>query len=122
LNFSIEAELSSDKLSEIVNLRDNVSVTYDTGNITSCNLEHKKYIKSLFSKISNVHLKDRTYDAKTVKPGTGDTDFNKIFKTLFELKYDGIFTLQTARGPDGLEINTIKEHKKMFEEIYNEYK
>tara|TARA_R110002110_G_scaffold92929_1_gene242291 strand:- start:481 stop:1248 length:768 start_codon:yes stop_codon:yes gene_type:complete len=121
LNFSIEAELPPHKLMEIINAGDNVSVTYDTGNITSSNLDHEEYITHLLPKINNIHLKDRTYNAKTVQPGTGDTNFDVIFNVLSKMKYNGVFTLQTARGPNGREIETIKEHKKMFEEIYNEY-
>jgi len=121
LNFSIEAELSPHKLMEIINVGDKITVTYDTGNITSCNLDHENYITHLLPKINNIHLKDRTYGAKTVQPGTGDTDFDVIFDTLSKVKYEGIFTLQTARGSNGCEIETIKEHKKIFEEIYNEY-
>ena len=37
-----------------------------------------------------------------------------------EINFDGLYTLQTARMEDGKEIDTIKRHKKMIEEIYNE--
>ena len=38
-----------------------------------------------------------------------------------KINYEGVFTLQTARGPTGQEINTITKHKSIFEELYNEY-
>jgi len=122
LNFSIEAELHPDKLIEIIELGDNFSVTYDTGNITSCKLDHEEYIDRLANRISNVHLKDRTFDAGTVDPTTGDTNFNLIFQKLCDINYTGIFTIQTARGEYGQEVETINKHKKIFEEIYNECK
>ena len=59
------------------------------------------------NKINNVHLKDRTFDAKTVEPGLGDTDFRKIFATLRDIKYGGPFILQTARSDSGKEKDTI---------------
>ena len=121
LNFSIEAELIPEKLLDILSLGDNITVTYDTGNITSCRIDHKKYIHLLGDKIKNVHLKDRTYEAKTVRPPPGDTNFDLIFKSLSLINYDGIFTIQTAREEYGQEEKTIFNHKIIFEEIYNEY-
>ena len=47
INFSFEAELGIKELKEIVSLRDNFLVTYDTGNITSFGLDHEEY-KSTF--------------------------------------------------------------------------
>jgi sugar phosphate isomerase/epimerase len=120
LTFSIEAELEPSKLLELLELGDNILVTYDTGNITSCGIDHEDYIRIFKEKISNVHLKDRTFSAKTVEPGTGDTDFNLIFKNLVSSGYDGVFTLQTAREEYGQEVKTITKHKQLFEEIYNE--
>lgn len=120
LNFSFEAELKAEKLLEIVDLRDNFFVTYDTGNMTSCGFDHKEYINLVKHKIDNVHLKDRTYDAKTVEPLTGDTDFQLVFKILNNIGYNGVYTLQTMRGQFGNEVNTISSHKKLFEEIMNE--
>tara|TARA_R100000008_G_C3560963_1_gene156126 strand:- start:40 stop:804 length:765 start_codon:yes stop_codon:yes gene_type:complete len=121
INFSFEAELSIKKLNEIISLRDNFSVTYDTGNITSYGIEHSEYINFFKEKINNVHIKDRTYDARTVAPLTGDTKFSNIFQSLKDINYDGSFVLQTARGTPGQETKTVIEHKKIFEEIYEKY-
>tara|TARA_B100001123_G_scaffold186958_1_gene213807 strand:- start:5653 stop:6420 length:768 start_codon:yes stop_codon:yes gene_type:complete len=115
LKFSFEAELEPKKLLEILNKMPNFSVTYDTGNITSCNFDHKEYVNLLSKYIDNVHLKDRTYDAKTVEPGTGDTDFKLIFQLLNEVGYNGPYTMQTARGVEGKEYETIMRHKEIFE-------
>ena len=115
LNFSIEAELAPDKLDQIISINDRFYVTYDTGNITSFGLNHENYIERFGDRINNVHLKDRTFDAQTVAPFTGDTDFKQIF-----INYDGVFTLQTARHTTGKEVETITQHKNMFEELYNE--
>jgi L-ribulose-5-phosphate 3-epimerase len=120
LNFSFEAELEAEKLLEIVELRDNFFITYDTGNITSCGYNHGKYINLVKHKIDNVHLKDRTFEAQSVEPLTGDTNFQLIFKTLQDINYNGLYTLQTMRGQYGNEVDTISNHKKLFEEIMNE--
>ena len=120
ITFSFETELGSKELLEIVSLSERFTVTYDTGNMTSYGSDHSEYIQAVAHKIDNVHLKDRTYDAKTVSPGTGDTNFKLIFNELKKIAYNGIYTIQTARGNDGDEVNTILEHKKYFEELYNE--
>ena len=121
LNFLIEAELNQKKLKKILELNSNLAVTYDTGNITSCGLNHRDYIFELNTKIKQVHIKDRIVNPlKTVEPTMGDTDFNLIFDCLSKINFGGLYTLQTARGIDGDEINTIKRHKKIIEDLYNE--
>ena len=120
LSYTFEAELGIDELLEIVTLDENYFVTYDTGNITSFGIDHEEYISKLSTKINNVHLKDRTFDAKTVPPGTGDTDFKTIFAALKKIGYNSTYTLQTAREETGSETETIMKHKKYFKETYNE--
>mgnify|MGYP003648346437 FL=1 len=120
LNFSFEAETPWQNIMELVSLRDNFWITYDTGNITSERLNHEEYILNTFQKISNVHLKDRTFNAQTVPPLSGDTDFDSIFNTLEKVGYNRKYTLQTARGQTGFEERTIRQHKNIFERIYNE--
>ena len=115
LNFYFEAELHWDKLLEIVNSSDRFFITYDTGNLTSCGFDHGEYIANTIDKIKNVHLKDRTFDARTVEPTTGDTDFKLILDKFSSLGYNGIYTLQTARGEEGYEQETISKHKQIFE-------
>jgi hypothetical protein len=120
LKFSFECELSIEGLQDILKLSDNFYVTYDTGNITSYGLEHGEYIDSFYSRINNVHLKDRTFNSQTVCPTFGDTNFTLIFNKLRLKNYNGLYTLQTARGETGKEIKTMIQHKNILERIYNE--
>jgi len=119
IKFSFECELPIEGLQDILELSDNFYVTYDTGNITSYGLDHADYINAFHERINNVHLKDRTYDAKTVYPTTGDTDFKLIFETLSSVGYNGLYTLQTARGKAGIEIITMIQHKNILKGLYN---
>ena len=122
LLFSFEAELDHERLMSLVELRPNYRVTYDTGNLTSYGVDHQEYLQAVFPRIDNVHLKDRACRNRswqTVFPGTGDTDFSLIFSVLKGLGYNGNFTLQTARGLDGLEMQTVKYHKLYFETLYD---
>lgn len=116
--FSIEAELQIEKLKEIIDSNENFFVTYDTGNITSYKISHEEFIETFIDKINNVHLKDRTFDKQTVSPGNGDTHFPYIFKLLQEYGYNGLFTIQTARGKTGNELQTIKSDIRFFKEIW----
>ena len=115
LNFSFEAETAWENVMALASKRNNFWVTYDTGNITSQKIDHGEYIRNTFSKISNIHIKDRTFEGQTVVPLSGDTDFRNIFNTLKKVGYDGIYTLQTARGVTGFEMQTIEQHKTIFE-------
>jgi len=108
LDFIFETELSAEKTAEIVNSNEAFFVTYDTGNITSYLKSHDSYITHLREKIVNVHIKDRTFDGKTKEFMTGDTDFKKIFNLLSLVKYNGLYTLQLARGTTGEEKEYIK--------------
>ena len=119
LKFSFECELSIEGLRDILKVSDNFYVTYDTGNITSYGIQHEKYVDAFHQRINNVHLKDRTYDAKTVYPDTGDTNFKSIFGKLASAGYSGPYTMQTARGETGHEINTAIEHKEILKGLYN---
>jgi hexulose-6-phosphate isomerase len=119
LNFIFETELSPEKTLEIVEKNNDFFVTYDTGNVTSYLKEHEKYIKILKNKIMNVHLKDRTFDGKTVLPFTGDTDFKLIFKFLKEINYNSLYTLQIAREKTGFEKKYIKKYKTIFEGLHD---
>ena len=119
LNFSFEAETTAENVLDIVKENENFWITYDTGNITSEGIDHKDYIQKTHNRISNVHLKDRTFDAKTVIPLSGDTPFDEIFNTLSTVNYNNLYTMQTARGVTGSELMTMKQHKNIFERIYN---
>lgn len=121
LKFIFETELTPEKTLEIADSHRDFYVTYDTGNINSYLKEHKKYIKTLKHKIINVHLKDRTYDAKTVLPFTGDTNFEQIFKLLREIEYNSLYTMQIARGQTGEEKEYIIFYRDKFKELYDKY-
>lgn len=120
LIFSFEFECEPEKIMEIAGTAKNFRITYDTGNVTSSagKYAHSDYINKIFHLIDCVHLKDRTQSGKTKEPGGGDTPFTEIFTLLKQLKYDGSFTVQTARGKTGNEQNTIKKHFKFLTNIF----
>jgi hypothetical protein len=121
LNFIFETELDPYKTLEIVKSDKNFYVTYDTGNVTSYLKNHELYINVLKDKIINVHIKDRTFDSKTVYPLTGDTNFNFIFDLLNKVGYNSLYTMQLARTETGKEIEHISNCKNIFEGLYGKY-
>jgi len=120
LNFSFEIEDKMDVIADIIFMRENFYLTYDTGNMTTVGIDHEDYLHMFYEKINNIHLKDRAKDNSTVEPLTGNTNFTKIFAKLKEVGYNGIYTLQTARDKTGLETETIKRHINIFKELYDE--
>ena len=120
--FNFELESPPEIANELCSSKNNFMLTYDTGNITACKFKHDEYIQKCFKYINTVHLKDKTINpTANVEPGTGNTDFDLIFKTLINLNYSGIFTLQTSRGKTGEEVQTIKKHKAFFKDKYAKY-
>tara|TARA_Y100000004_G_C8953914_1_gene429867 strand:- start:253 stop:1020 length:768 start_codon:yes stop_codon:yes gene_type:complete len=121
LQFLIESDVDINKVQEVLDIKDNIFITYDTGNITSSRIDHAKYIKQLHSKIKCVHIKDRTLDARTVMPGRGDTNFDLIFDNLSQVDYNGYYTLQTCRENNGLERQTVAKHLSIVKAYYEKY-
>lgn len=117
INFILEIESDVIIARELADLASNIYLVYDTGNLTTLKVDHEYYINMSSDKIANVHLKDRVKGkTTTVEPGEGGTNFDSIFKTLNKNNYSGLFTLQTARGKDGDEIETIKKHINYFKQ------
>jgi sugar phosphate isomerase/epimerase len=117
LNFSFEIENIAHIISDIIYMRQNFYLTYDTGNMTTMGVPHARYLRMFYNKIDNIHLKDRNSENETVSPGTGATNFNTIFGFLKSRAYDRNYTLQTARE-EGDEFETILRHKKLLEKTY----
>ena len=57
IKFAFEAEMPPEKLNDIISLCNNFYITYDTGNITSCGVDHDEFITFFEKKIINVHLR-----------------------------------------------------------------
>jgi len=118
--FCFEFETDKDIVMDVVSKKENFYITYDTGNFTSYyknNVNHSELIEFFNKKIKNVHIKDRTYYGETKPIGLGDTNFTNIFKSLKNIKYDGVCILQICRGIDGEEKKYIKESYKKIKNI-----
>lgn len=130
LRFNFELESPAEIAVDLCNTNKNFFLTYDTGNITSCGLDHEQYIIACSEFIDTVHLKDKSINPiQNVEPGTGDAPFDIIFSTLALIGFSqnrdvntgDTFTLQTNRGRPGSEINTILRHKAFFKELHEKF-
>ncbi len=119
--FLFEAELDLEDYLEIVNSKNNFYATYDTGNLTSYKVNHSEYILGLKNKIKCVHIKDRNINGESMELFEGDTDFDEIFSSLSQIKYNGLFILQLARGNSGSELETVKEQISTIKKLYSKY-
>ena len=106
ITISLEADLPPTELLDLVK-RFDVKITYDSGNSSSLGYDAYEEISTYGQYLSNVHIKDRVLGGTTVPLGTGDANFEGLFKGLQEAGYEGSFTLQAARQEDGKEAETI---------------
>ena len=115
IRFSFETELRASEIIDDLNSCEKFFVTYDTGNTTCYGFDHTEEITLLGSKINNVHLKDKRKGLHdSVKPFTGDTNFELIFNQLREINYQGNLVLETFRGVTGDERQTLLQYIKEF--------
>ena len=75
-------------------------VNYDAGNSAGLGYDPAEEWAAYGARISSVHLKDRRLGGTTVPFGTGDTKFDRLFTAMRAAGYDGLLTIQGARGED----------------------
>jgi len=109
ITISLEADLAPQELLDLVQKigHPSLKITYDSGNSSSLGYDSYEEISTYGQYLSNVHIKDRVLGGTTVPLGTGDANFEKLFRGLKEQGYQGSFTLQAARQEEGKEAETI---------------
>lgn len=106
INLSLETDLSPDKFSRLLELLSSprVTVNYDTGNSASLGYNPQEELAAYGTRISDIHIKDRTLNGGSVPLGTGDTNFDVFFDALAPLNYKEHFILQAYRDDEGVSI------------------
>jgi len=109
VTISLEPDLPPKELLELVERFGGpfLKITYDSGNSSSLGYDSYEEISTYGKHLSNAHIKDRVLGGTTVPLGTGDANFEGLFRALKEQEYQGSFTLQAARQEDGKEAETI---------------
>lgn len=80
----------------------NVGVVYDIGNASFCGHNIEKELLVLKEKLVHIHVKDKTLSGDNVPLGSGMVNFSKAFKSISEMQYKGMFTLETCKGESSL--------------------
>jgi L-ribulose-5-phosphate 3-epimerase len=88
-----------------------VKVNYDSGNSASLGYSPSDEFRAYGGRVGSVHIKDRVLGGATVPLGSGDADFEALFRCLDEVAYQGDFVLQVARGADGDEVSWARHNR-----------
>lgn len=104
INICLETDLPPKHFLEFVNNIDHpqIKINYDTGNSASLGYDFFEEFETYGHLVTNIHIKDRKLNGKSVVLGLGDCNFKEIFKYLCQKNYDGIFILQAFRDDDAL--------------------
>lgn len=123
ITISFEADLPPKELLELIQRLNHPSlkITYDSGNSSSLGYDSYEEISTYGKYLSNVHIKDRVLGGTTVPLGTGNADFDKLFRGLKEAMYQGSFTLQSARQEEGKEAETILSYVEFVRRYAHKY-
>lgn len=121
MTISLEADLPPKELLAMVERfgDSSLKITYDSGNSAALGYDSYEEIITYGKYLVNVHIKDRLFRGTTLPLGTGNTDFNKLFRGLKEVGYKGSFTLQTARQEEGKETETILSYVEFLKKYLN---
>lgn len=115
IKFLIESNISVEtfkKIEKEVNTQ-NLYFLYDTGNRSSLNFDPELDIIQLGKKrLKHVHIKDKNSSGTNVKLGTGKVKFNKIFRALKKIDYEGAFAFETTRLNEP--VSTMKHNIKFL--------
>lgn len=123
IHFGLETDLNPEDFLDYLKAFNNprIGANYDSGNSSGIGYNLYEEVTTLKDYIFNIHIKDRIYHGKTVQLGTGDADFESLFKGLSEIGYKHNFILQAARGIDGEEEKDISSQMRFVREYVNKY-
>ena len=82
-------------------------INYDTGNSAGMGFDSNEEFKLYGKYIKNIHIKDKLLNGETVRLGSGDADFYKIFKNIKKIRYKNLLILQTARSKTNRHLNEL---------------
>lgn len=106
VNIALETDLGPDDFAALLEKTPskNITVNYDSGNSAALGYRISEEFAAYGQRISDIHIKDRVLGGGSVVLGTGNTDFNELFREISKLRYQGIFVMQVYRDDEGVEI------------------
>ena len=108
---AVECEFDLDSIQRLLDSTDPnfIGVNFDMGNSAALGHDPEEELTICNGRIFNVHIKDRPYNGKTTKLGTGDVQFNVVAESFKKMKYEENLILQVAREFKKDEYETVKE-------------
>jgi len=118
-----ESDLEPQPLKEFIAKlpEDSFGINYDSGNSAALGYNPTEEFSAYGNRVLNVHIKDRLLGANTVALGTGNTDFDAVFKGLASIDYKGNLILQTARASDDNHEGVLDQYSKMVRGWVEQY-
>lgn len=99
----------------------NIKANYDSGNSASLGYDPFEEFEMIGKWIKNVHIKDRLLKGSTVPLGTGDVDFDILFKLLKKYDYKGDLIIQGARETKESPEETNSKYLKFVKQYVDKY-
>ena len=118
VNLSLETDLSPQVFKQLlVDLNStSITVNYDTGNSASLGYDFYEELSAYGKKITDLHIKDRTFRAGSVFLGEGDVDFKAFFNEFRKLNFNGPLIMQVYRDDEG--VSVFKDQLNLFHGIF----
>lgn len=115
ITIAFESDFSAANLQRFIKRlpSESFGINYDIGNSAALGYEVNHEFLLYGDRVINIHVKDRPLGGTTVPLGSGDADFEAVFKNLSEYKYQGNYILQTARDADGRHGAVIGDYLEM---------
>jgi len=106
INLSLETDLAPKPFANFLKSIDSsrVTVNYDIGNSAALGYDPIEELNAYGSRITDVHIKDRTLGGGPVTLGEGAANFELFFNALKNYNYQGPFIMQAYRDEEGVEI------------------
>ena len=106
INLSLETDLAPQSIVDLLDKFDSnrVTVNYDTGNSAALGYDPIEELGTYGNRITDIHIKDRVFGGEAVVLGNGDVCFEKFFKKIKEINYEGPFIMQAYRDDEGIEV------------------
>lgn len=122
LKLVFESDLPPKKLKNFIRKfnKTHFGINYDVGNSASLGYDIDDEFKCYGKYISNIHIKDRLKNGKTIRLGEGNANFKKLFKNLKKIRYRNDLILQTARSKTNHHMNEIRINLNYLKKFHNE--
>jgi len=122
LKIIFESDFEPIKLANFISRLDSnvFGINYDIGNSAALGYDPREEFKAYGNRITDIHIKDRLLNGKSVQLGKGNANFYEILNLIELYEYKDIIIFQAYRDDEGLEI--FKEQLRWFHNLVNNEK